>query len=205
MSLPSRDVAVLESVLEPALLDALARSMQAAGGHPADVCAPTGRRVDPRVRRTSSVQVPQAVSDRVRLCFEGLRGRLEERFSLPLGGCETPQFLRYERGDRFVPHADVSTSRAHLSPRRRVTAVLHVAQAATAPGTGPVGRRERTMAAHGNLTFFDTSPTVTWQTCRSKVTFPPGSVIAFPSEVVHEVPPVRVGPRLTVVTWFWDA
>src|SRR5690606_27078734 len=108
---------VWESVLAPALLDALTRTMQAAEGRPADVRAPTGRLVDQRIRRTSRVEVPQSLSDKTRLCFEGLHDRLEEHFGVRLGGCEPPQFLRYERGDRFVPHSDVAAG-------RRVTAVL---------------------------------------------------------------------------------
>ena len=204
MPSPIRDVVVWESVLAPPLLDALTRSMQAADGRPADVCALTGLRVDPHIRRTSRVQVPQALSENVRLCFEGLHDRLEERFGLRLSGCEAPQFLRYERGDRFVPHADVSETQARRPVGRRVTAVLHVAQAATVRDRGPAHEGTEATAAHGNLTFFDTSPTTTWQTCRKKISFPPGSVIAFPADLVHEVPPVRVGPRLTVVTWFWN-
>ncbi len=182
LSPPTHDVVVWESVLAPALLDALTRTMRAAEGRPADVRAPTGRLVDQHIRRTSRVEVPQSLSDKTRLCFEGLHDRLEEHFGVRLGGCEPPQFLRYERGDRFVPHSDVAAG-------RRVTAVLHLAQAG---------------AARGSLTFFAPSPTASWQTCRKTVSFPPGSVIAFPADLVHEVPPVRVGPRLTVVTWFWN-
>ncbi|MEV6778648.1 2OG-Fe(II) oxygenase [Streptomyces syringium] len=204
---PNRDVTVWESVIEPPLLAALAQAMREGKGRPAEVRAPTGHQVDPKVRRTSSVGVPPSVSDPVRLRLERLRGACEERFGLPLGRCEAPQFLRYEHGDRFVPHADVTPQEIRSAVvRRRVTVVLHVAQ--EAPAIPPRGERpnvpREATASRGCLTFFDTSADVTWQTCRVRIAVAAGSVITFPSEMIHEVPPVRASHRLTVVTWFWD-
>ncbi|WP_216823974.1 2OG-Fe(II) oxygenase [Streptomyces roseifaciens] len=192
-------------MVEPPLLGALARAMRAGEGRPAEVLTPTGRRVGRHVRRTSAVRVPPAVAEPVRRRFEALRDTLADRFGVPLGHCETPQFLRYEHGDRFVPHADVTASGAGFPAlRRRVSAVLHVAQDPVPSASGGTASPKGATASCGSLTFFDTSPDVTWQTCRVKVAVDPGSVIAFPSDAVHEVPPVRTSSRLTVAVWFWD-
>jgi predicted 2-oxoglutarate/Fe(II)-dependent dioxygenase YbiX len=152
------------------------------------------QKIVPSVRRTRAVAVGSDLVDRVRHCFDRLRPRLEARFSAGLAGCEAPQFLRYGRGDRFGAHRDNAARSGDLGvlSRRRVSIVLFVT------GSDLDSRHHD----GGLLTFFDTSLNATWNTCRVPIRVPPGTAVAFPSDLVHEVTPVRRGTRLTAVSWF---
>ncbi len=192
------DFELYPEAVDPSILVALRAGLVGATSHEATVRAAGEDQVVHRIRRTRRVAVADGLTELAQRGFADLRPRLEARFSVGLGACETPQFLRYERGDRFAAHQDSSSDPADGdSPaRRRVSAVLLLGSDA-GPAAG--GRRG------GVLTFFDTSATATWQTCRVPVDAAAGSVIAFPSDLVHEVTPVRSGTRLSVVTWFHAA
>ena len=189
------DFEVYPEAIDPSALTAFRAGLAGAAAHEATVRADGEDQVVHRVRRTRRIAVADGLTELAQRSFAGLRPRLEARFSVGLGDCETPQFLRYERGDRFAAHQDSSSDPAESdSPaRRRVSAVLLLGSDASPAAEGHRG---------GVLTFFDTSATATWQTCRVPVDAPAGSVIAFPSDLVHEVTPVRSGTRLSVVTWF---
>jgi SM-20-related protein len=190
------DVEICEEAIERPALQRLRAAMEARVAREATVIAGGEQRVIRDVRRAGSVAMPEDLAALTRGCFERLRPRLETRFSVQLGECEAPQFLRYERGDGFVAHQD-SSSRpgddGHLS-RRSVSLVLFV----SGRDTGEDGGEH----AGGLLTFFDTSPGATWETCRVPIRAAAGTAVAFPSDLVHEVTPVRRGVRLSAVTWF---
>jgi predicted 2-oxoglutarate/Fe(II)-dependent dioxygenase YbiX len=189
------DVEPLDDVIAPGLVATLAASMHDGASTPAPVAAASGAlRVDERMRRTRCVTVPGHLVEAVHEAMGALRPRLEDRFAVALGRCEAVQFLRYARGDRFRPHQDAAPGDGGGDvSRRRVSVVLFVSDRPGSGGDAPLG---------GDLAFFDPSATATWQTCRVPVRVDAGSAVAFPSDLVHEVTPVRAGVRLTAVTWF---
>jgi SM-20-related protein len=190
------DLEILDDVIPLDLLEGLRIAMMSGASQAAEVATGGEQRVVERVRRTRSVAVPETLLELTRSCIDDIRPRLERRFSGELASCETPQFLRYERGDRFVAHQDRASRPGHDQELalRRVSVVLFI--------TGQEANGTNRDFAGGLLTFFDTSPTATWETCRVAVTAAAGAAVAFPSHLVHEVTPVRRGQRLTVATWF---
>jgi predicted 2-oxoglutarate/Fe(II)-dependent dioxygenase YbiX len=191
------DFEIYPGAVDAAALAALRAGVAGAATHEATVRTGGEDQVVRRLRRTRRVAVGDDLTELARRRLTELRPRLEARFAVGLGACETPQFLRYRQGDRFAAHQDSSVDpEDRAAAPRRVSAVLMLGS------EGGAGDRRR---RSGALTFFDTSATTTWQTCRVPVEAPAGSVIAFPSDLVHEVSPVRSGIRLSVVTWFHAA
>ncbi|MGB2712154.1 MAG: 2OG-Fe(II) oxygenase [Conexibacter sp.] len=190
------DVERYADVVDSALLERLRAAMTTAASEPAEVVIDSQQRVVERARRTRSVDVPDELATLTRQRLDGLRPRLESRFSTRLASCEQPQFLRYEVGDRFLAHQDGAAGAHDDSPlsRRHVSVVLFVTGRKADSACGDV--------AGGQLMFFDTSPSTTWQTCRVPIHAPAGAAVAFRSDAIHEVTPVRRGQRLSVVTWF---
>jgi SM-20-related protein len=188
------DIERYADVVDGVLLKRLRVAMTSRASSPAEVVLGGRQGVIERARRTRSVAVPENLATPTWRRLDELRPRLEARFSSRLYGCEPPQFLRYEVGDRFIAHRDVATLTGEPYSRRRVSVVLFV--------TGREPDVASTDTAGGQLVFFDTSPSATWQNCRVPVHAPAGTAVAFPSDVIHEVTPVRRGQRLSVVTWF---
>jgi len=125
-----------------------------------------------------------------------LKPHLESHYGVRLGSCEKPQFLVYREGDFFVPHQDSGNHSDHPLDvqHREVSVVLFLNDQALHPGPDVFGG--------GSLTFFDLSETMTWTTCRVRVTGERGSLAAFPSGLFHQVMKIHHGERFTVVSWF---
>jgi SM-20-related protein len=100
---------------------------------------------------------------------------------MSLTDCEPPQFLRYEKGDFFVRHQDGNDHQNdfdHLRIRR-ISIVGFLSDSFTG----------------GSLTFYD-------QTTTFPLMGETGLLVAFKSDIFHEVVPVTSGERFTFVSWF---
>ena len=77
---------------------------------------------------------------------------------------------------------------------RRVSVVIFLNRQSQEPAEDTYGE--------GNLTFYGLLEGPQWEKCAFPLNAEPGLLIAFPSDVWHEVKPVSHGRRMTVVTWF---
>ncbi|HEX2189427.1 MAG TPA: 2OG-Fe(II) oxygenase [Longimicrobiaceae bacterium] len=187
------DLLQIGGFLDPATLREVTEELRLAGGAPATVLSekPEGA-VQARVRKTTRVAVPPRTRERVSERLMERRAQIEAHFGVELGGCEEPQFLRYEEGDFFVPHQDGNTPLIHDQSRfRRISVVVFLSTPSDAPAPGTYGGGA--LVFHGSRAEPD---------LRVPVAPAPGTLVAFRAETTHEVTPVTHGERYTVVSWF---
>jgi SM-20-related protein len=175
--------------LDPSACDSLRAELRAASGAAASLL---GGEVRTHVRKATRVALPPANCGRVKALLMQAKPALERHFGLTLGGCEAPQFLRYEQGDFFVAHQDGNTPLIHDDSRfRKVSVVLFLSRQAEAPAPDTYGGGA--FVLHGPYS----GPEL-----RVPLAPPPGTLIAFRAETTHEVMPVTHGERFTIATWF---
>ena len=150
--------------------------------------------LDEEVRRSKSACVSETTMAQVQAWLQELKPRLELRYGLRLGPCETPQFLVYREGDFFGLHRDSADDPgAPLKVRqRRVSVVFFLNGRGAAPGPDVYGG--------GWLLFFDFSGRMLEK--YAKVSAEPGLMVAFPSWLPHMVSKVQHGTRYSIVSWF---
>jgi SM-20-related protein len=190
---------VASRFLDPSYSAALCREMTASPTGEALIVARNGeehfdediRKVDCRILATES---RTALQHRLR----GLMPALEKHFSVALADCEPPECLIYHPGYFFKPHRDggYSGNNAHTR-RRRVSVVIFLNRESEVPAADAYGQ--------GHLSFYDLLDGPHWNRCVFPLNADPGLLVAFPSEMLHEVTPVVHGRRFTVVSWFVGA
>lgn len=152
--------------------------------------------IDENVRRTKSVKV----SKQTRLIVEehllAVKPLVERHFNLAINGCQTPDFLVYKAGDFFRPHKDVNDDPECPDElkRRRVSAVIFL--------NGQAEETEPDSYRGGSLTLYGLVDDQRWKEYGFQLVGEEGLLIAFPSDVYHQVSVVTEGERYTIVTWF---
>jgi SM-20-related protein len=147
------------------------------------------------VRKTLKIRIPDVMRGAVADRLLSIVPRLEEHFDLKIAGFEEPQLLRYAAGDYFHGHMDSAPASNWDTTyeKRRVSLVVFLN-----------GQSEEPLAdcyCGGSLVFAGLidDPRVRFQG------FPlvgePGLLIAFRSDLFHEVKQVTFGHRYTIVTW----
>lgn len=147
--------------------------------------------VDERVRRVRRVGVSQDSVAYVTQRLEQERAAIARHFDVDLINFETPQFLIYRVGDFFVAHQDGNTGLVNLDTDRTrrisVSIFLNNQSATLEPDTH----------AGGALVFSD------WRSGkRHDVYGEAGMLVAFRSDLTHEVTPVTHGDRFAIVSWY---
>jgi SM-20-related protein len=149
--------------------------------------------VDERVRRVMRQTVAPETVEAVKRRLLECKGEIEEHFSVKLSSCDEPQFLRYRVGDFFVAHQDGNTRMLRLDQEaRRVSVVIFLSREAEVSEEG----------AHsgGSLVFLD------WGSGHGSEKFhltgEAGTLVAFRSEITHEVTPVTHGERHSIACWY---
>jgi len=179
------DLLLLRDVLDAETRETILAAMRASTAAAATVYGQSaGGAIESRIRNTRKAEVPPAIREMVLQRVLAFQPRLEEHFSIALGRCEEPQFLRYEPGDFFVAHQDGNLEMLRDDSRdRRISIVLFL----------------DVDHAGGVLTFHGPFPQ---GHVRREVRSEPGTLVAFRSETTHEVTPVTAGERSTIVSWF---
>jgi SM-20-related protein len=187
------DLLEIRDFLDETACDALRAEMREVAGNAATVRSQDGKgMVYAQVRKATRLTLPPATRERVTRLFAGRKEALERHFGLALGGCEEPQFLRYETGDFFVPHQDGNTPLIHDRSRfRKISVVLFLSRPSDEPLPGTYGGGS--LVLHGPYS----GPEL-----RVPIAASPGLLVAFRAETTHEVTPVTHGERFTVVSWF---
>ena len=141
------------------------------------------------VRKTTSVHPAAETFSDIHARLLQQKSALEQHFGEALSDCERPQFLRYEKGDFFVRHQDGNTRQLdfdHLRIRR-ISIVVFLNDFSIEP--------EEHCFSGGTLNFYD-------QTRIFALEGKTGLLVAFSSDIFHEVLPVTSGERFTIISWF---
>ncbi|MFB2880455.1 2OG-Fe(II) oxygenase [Floridanema aerugineum] len=149
------------------------------------------------IRKIKYSQVSEETINKVNSCLIAVKPKLEEHFKLELTDCETPQFLRYTKGDFYLPHSDsCNTDNAPQSVKnRQVSAVIFLSSESEELGEEYYGG--------GALTFYGLIKDPLWQKYGFSLNGEAGLLIAFRCEIWHEVEPIIFGERYTIVSWFF--
>jgi SM-20-related protein len=135
------------------------------------------------------VYVPETAEAMFRARLLEVKSTLNAHFEVKLGEPETPQFLTYHPGGFQVPHKDAGPSEA----QREISVVLFVND--RSDGAGGDGYSGGALVLYGLLGSGSTEHGIA-------VGGKSGQLIAFRSDVLHEVKPVTGGQRYTAVAWF---
>jgi SM-20-related protein len=150
--------------------------------------------VDERVRKTSRLSVSEETFQLVNQQLLDYKPRVEHHFQVSLRDCEEPQFLRYNVGDFFVAHQDGNTGMIRLATdaERRVSIVIFLNSQSDEP-------LPRTYNG-GSLKFSDYRKPLPDREFYMPVEA--GLLVAFRSELTHEVTPITRGERYSIVSWY---
>jgi SM-20-related protein len=186
------DLHLARDFFDAEICEALTAELRMSPANPA-VTYKKGRvgSVDERVRKVARLIPAPGTVELVQQRLSLYRETLIRHFGIKLERFEEPQFLRYRVGDFFVVHQDGNTGLINLESDkfRRVSVSIFLNAQSDAPKPDHY--------CGGSLIFSD------WRgghSCliRGEV----GTLVAFPSELAHEVTPVTCGERFAIVTWY---
>jgi SM-20-related protein len=154
------------------------------------------RLLDETSRRT----VTKAVSEETRTFISeklmGIKDEIGAYFGVDISHPQKPEFLYYRVGDFFTCHADKGSN--PKNPKevkdRLVSAIVFLNDEKDEPGPGTY--------AGGSFIIYGILNDPRFEKQGFKVTGVEGTLIAFRSEMFHEVTAVTGGVRYTVVSWF---
>ena len=153
--------------------------------------------INESVRKTKTAEVSASTVLFVRDCLMALKPKMEEHFKIPLSDCESPQFLVYKEGDYFLPHRDRKDepSMPEYVKKRQVSIVIFLNGESKEPAPDSY--------AGGALTFYGLIDDPKWKKYGFQLNGETGLMIAFRSDLLHEVTSVTRGTRYAIVSWFF--
>jgi predicted 2-oxoglutarate/Fe(II)-dependent dioxygenase YbiX len=173
-------VLTMPGFYDPVACAKIRRAMDHAHASPAEICA-EGFRIDREARRAFDVEISDDVLEEMQRAMNTILPEVGRFFGISLSRDEGPGFVRYISGGFYGRHCDVVPDWDTEFPRR-ISIVLVLSSAGTEceGGTLRLYRPDP----------FDILPRA-------------GTLVAFPSQVPHEVLPVTDGVRDVVVDWFY--
>jgi len=188
---------VVKGFLDAGLCERLCAETRSAATLQADLVENGKTIFDRQVRRTKVAEVSSATCSLVTESLLSVKPQLEKYFNLELTSCQRPQFLVYEQGDFFVPHSDSDRAPGELEyvRLRSVSAVIFLNAETDSP--------ERGSYCGGALTLYGLIDDPRARKYGFPLLGETGSMVAFRSDLLHEVAPVTHGRRCTIVTWFY--
>lgn len=189
---------VLPQFLEAEVCERLRAEVASARQSPATVRAGAAAYdVDETTRKTALAEVSPGSTSLVEQRVLALKPELESHFGVSLAGCQPLQFLVYKEGDFFRAHRDSAAEHdaAEFSRRRQVSVVIFL------NGESDDGRPDT--YSGGALTFYGVFGNERGKQVGLPLVGEPGLLIAFGTDVVHEVTAVTRGERYTITTWLY--
>jgi SM-20-related protein len=147
--------------------------------------------VNEAVRKVARVQPSEKTITLVAQRLTDHRESVAARFGVGLSRCEEPQFLCYRTGDFFVAHQDGNTGLVSLDSDklRQISVSIFLNRQSEVSEADAYGG--------GSLVFSD------WRSNKKfELAGEAGTLVAFRSEVTHEVIPVTHGERYAIVSWY---
>jgi SM-20-related protein len=152
--------------------------------------------VDESARRVSRIDVSEETLALVEAPLGELKPVLEEHFLVALSHYQRPGFLSYGIGDHYVPHRDSRRDEgAHSSSREREVSVVVFLN-------NPSEQKANGCYGGGELTFFGLMKAPGMEARGLPLAAEKGLLVAFRSDLMHQVTPVTHGERFTMVTWY---
>jgi predicted 2-oxoglutarate/Fe(II)-dependent dioxygenase YbiX len=186
---------VREAFLSPAECRDFAADMLTGAGEPATVSGDSSSgTVAGDVRRAWEVDMPRDRQTLVERRLHALLPELESHFSVALATADAPSFVRYPQGAFYRAHRDRrQTPDASGAERRAVSIVIFV--------NGPQGELG---FSGGQLRFYGLLGDGPLAAVGIDAEPAAGTLVAFDSNLEHEVTTVERGTRLTIVTWYLE-
>jgi len=153
--------------------------------------------IDETSRRTKELAVSTSTTSFTKERLLGIKTGLENHFQLKLVGCESPQFLAYGPGDFFSLHQDSSqeTYKPQYVKERKVSVVVFLNRQTEKP--------ESVSYCGGSLTLYGLIQNPGWEKYGFPLGGQAGLLVAFRSDILHEVEEVSGGERYTIVSWYF--
>lgn len=161
-------------------------------GVPAQVTKTTGR-VDVTMRQTSRLNCSTQTEELINSHLRHLQPQLENYFDVQLRGFEKFQFLLYRKGDFYKAHADRNDKpeSPDYIKARLISIVIFLSRQSL--------KEQPDSYSGGTFVIWNSNLRKTQVRIEGEV----GKIIAFPSDLVHEVEPVKSGKRYSIVNWFF--
>ena len=189
----SLGVFVAEGFLSPTECAELRSIIREAPSRPSEV-GYAEPKVYEEVRRTLSARPAEEVRQAYRERMLGLLPELEKHFDVSLLDVRS-DFLRYGEGDRFIPHCDIDEAERELGDLcRKVSAVVFL----NAPANDGVAGG----FTGGDLILYNLLEVADSDHFGFPVTPEEGLLVAFRSDLLHQVTEIESGERLSIVSWF---
>lgn len=192
---------VQPNFLDDAYCDQLLSTVQTMQGQPALVLPASEHQIlalqdDPQHRQTEQLQLPDATTTVITQKLQQLQPTLVNHFNLPLSGTQRLLLYRYTQGSYFRAHCDSSTqSDAPLFlQERQVSIIVFLNSPARDPQPG--------YYSGGSLIFYGLIDPSQWQSHGFPFPAQSGMLVAFRSNIWHEVQTVTSGERYTLVSWY---
>jgi SM-20-related protein len=187
-------VFVREGFLESGTCSRIVDAIVADGGEPAEVSAAGGElTLDPSIRHTREVALGDDDHDLIASRINGLLPALTEWAQGPLDSCDALSALWYPPGAFYRAHVDSSaTPDPSGLHRRRVSIVIFLNGGPADAARAFTGGLLRLYGLLDDERLTDAGLDLEPER---------GTLVAFRSELWHEVTPVETGDRFTVVTW----
>jgi predicted 2-oxoglutarate/Fe(II)-dependent dioxygenase YbiX len=183
--------------LDEATCAELIASISAASGDRGGIVTADGAEVVDEARRTvSRALLDKPLRTPIKQRFRAIMPELAAHFGVQLVDCESPNFLVYDPGAFYEWHRDSNPESGAEYIRRRAVSVVVLLN-----GTGE-GSSALPIYAGGTLRFIGVLEGPLWEKCPLPFDTEPGALIAFRSSIMHEVMPVTMGRRFSIVTWF---
>lgn len=152
--------------------------------------------VNQDVRRTKATRISRDCRSLINLRLKELQPEIERHFRIELSGYESPQFLMYSQGGFYTCHQDstIDTEAPDYFKARKISIVIFINNESYANDQDSYGG--------GHLTFYGLMSSPPWDKCGLPFISDEGLLVAFRSEILHEVTMVTHGNRYTIVTWY---
>jgi SM-20-related protein len=154
--------------------------------------------IDDNIRRSKSLNVSDNTVAYVKECLLSVKPSIEAYFNFPLEDSENPRFLLYKEGDFFQPHKDnyghEESSKSIIE--RKVSVVIFLNSETEKP--------TRNSYVGGGLTFYKLTNIPPFNTSGFRIIGKKGLLVAFRSNILHEVTPVKYGERYSIASWFFN-
>jgi SM-20-related protein len=157
----------------------------------------TGRKfIEVVKKRKEYIGLPVESESLIRENLLQLMPNIAEHFGVELKDVQPIKFTRYDEGDYYRIHLDISPY--HEAPpdisERKVSVIIFVNQEGENLEEGDyVG---------GNLTFYGLLDDPHWKNVGLPLESEAGLLLAFRPDTFHEVTTVTEGSRFTITTWF---